>query len=208
MGMRPVAEIMYIDFLGLAMDQLVNQAAKWHYMSGGQTTVPLVVRSSVGAGKGYGGQHSQALEAHATHTPGLYVVYPSTPEDAKGLLKSAIRDDNPVIFMEAELLYGTKGEVPEGEYTIPIGMADIKRQGTDVTIVAWSKMVTVALAPFCFWRRMLAMGLPTMFERPKTTTSAPSVFTPERMRSCWIPAGVTRPMIAASIAISPPGCSG
>ena len=136
-GLRPVVELMYSDFEFQAGDQLFNQAAKWHYMSGGQTTVPLVVRSSVGAGKGYGGQHSQALEAHATHTPGIYVVYPSTPHDAKGLLKSAIRDDNPVLFVESQGLYNLKGEVPEDDYLVPLGKAAVRRPGADVTIVAW-----------------------------------------------------------------------
>jgi 2-oxoisovalerate dehydrogenase E1 component len=137
-GMRPVVELMYSDFEFQAGDQLFNQAAKWHYMSGGQTTVPMVVRSSVGAGKGYGGQHSQALEAHATHTPGIYVVCPSTPYDAKGLLKSAIRDDNPILFVESQALYNIKGEVPEGDYLVPLGKAAVRRQGKDVTIIAWS----------------------------------------------------------------------
>jgi 2-oxoisovalerate dehydrogenase E1 component len=136
-GLRPVVELMYSDFEFQAGDQLFNQAAKWHYMSGGQTTVPLVVRTSVGAGKGYGGQHSQALEAHACHTPGLLVVCPSTPHDAKGLLKSAIRDDNPVLFVESQELYNLKGEVPEEDFLVPIGRAAVRRQGTDVTIVAW-----------------------------------------------------------------------
>jgi len=136
-GLRPVVELMYSDFEFQAGDQLFNQAAKWHYMSGGKATVPMVVRSAVGAGKGYGGQHSQALEAHACHTPGLYVVYPSTPYDAKGLLKSAIRDDNPVLFVESQGLYNIKGEVPEDDYLVPLGQAAIRRPGKDVTIVAW-----------------------------------------------------------------------
>ncbi len=140
LGLRPVVELMYSDFEFQAGDQLYNQAAKWHYMSGGQTKVPLVVRSSVGAGKGYGGQHSQALEAHATHTPGLCVVCPSTPHDAKGLLSSAIRDDNPVLFVESQALYNERGEVPEEEYLVPLGRAAVRRQGADVTIVAWSLM--------------------------------------------------------------------
>jgi len=139
-GLRPVVELMYSDFEFQAGDQLFNQAAKWHYMSGAQTTVPMVIRTSVGAGKGYGGQHSQALEAHATHTPGLYVVCPSTPHDAKGLLKSAIRDDNPVLFVESQALYNERGEVPEEDYLVPLGRAAVRRQGTDVTIVAWSLM--------------------------------------------------------------------
>ncbi len=138
-GLRPIVELMYSDFEFQAGDQLFNQAAKWHYMSGGQTTVPLVVRSSVGAGKGYGGQHSQALEAHACHTPGIYVVCPATPADAKGLLKSAIRDDNPVLFVESQALYNLKGEVPQDpEHLVPLGRAAVRREGGDVTIVAWS----------------------------------------------------------------------
>jgi 2-oxoisovalerate dehydrogenase E1 component len=144
-GLRPVVELMYSDFEFQAGDQLFNQAAKWHYMSGGQTTVPLVVRSSVGAGKGYGGQHSQALEAHATHTPGMYVVCPSTPHDAKGLLKSAIRDDNPVLFVESQALYNNKGAVPEGEYLEPLGKAAVRREGGDVTVVAWSLLAHLML---------------------------------------------------------------
>ncbi|MCK4283983.1 MAG: pyruvate dehydrogenase, partial [Candidatus Brocadiae bacterium] len=136
-ALRPVVELMYSDFEFQAGDQLFNQAAKWHYMSGGQTTVPMVIRTSVGAGKGYGGQHSQALEAHATHTPGLYVVCPSTPHDAKGLLKSAIRDDNPVMFVESQALYNVRGEVPRDDYVVPIGQAAVRRRGQDVTIVAW-----------------------------------------------------------------------
>ncbi len=137
-GLRPIVELMYSDFEFQAGDQLFNQAAKWHYMSGGQMTVPIVVRSAVGAGKGYGGQHSQALEAHACHTPGMYVICPSTPYDAKGLLKSAIRDDNPVLFIESQALYNEKGDVPADDYTVPIGKAAVRRPGGDVTIVAWA----------------------------------------------------------------------
>jgi len=144
-GMRPVVELMYSDFEFQASDQLYNQAAKWHYMSGGQTTVPLVVRSSVGAGKGYGGQHSQALEAHAAHTPGIYVVCPSTPYDLKGLLKSSIRDDNPVLFVESQALYNVQGVVPEEEYLVPLGKAAIRREGKDVTIIAWSMFAHMML---------------------------------------------------------------
>ncbi len=145
-GLRPVVEMMYSDFEFQAGDQLFNQAAKWHYMSGGQTTVPMVIRSSVGAGKGYGGQHSQALEAHATHTPGLYVVYPSTPCDAKGLLKSAIRDDNPVLFVESQELYNVRGEVPQDDRLVPIGRAAVRRPGDDVTIVAWGLLAHMMAA--------------------------------------------------------------
>lgn len=144
-GLRPVAELMYMDFALMASDQISNQAAKWHYMSGGQVEIPLVYRVSVGAGKGYGGQHSQSFESIFTHIPGLYVVYPATARDAKGLLKSAIRDNNPVMYVESQLLYGTKDEVPEEEYLVPIGVADIKRAGTDVTIVAWGPAVHEAL---------------------------------------------------------------
>jgi len=145
LGMRPVVEIMFSDFVALAMDQLVNQAAKLRYMSGGQLKVPMVVRTPCGAGTGAAAQHSQSLEAWYAHVPGLLVAMPSTPYDAKGLLKAAIRDDNPVVFLEHKLLYKVKGEVPEGEYTIPFGEADIKRAGTDVTIVATSMMVHNAL---------------------------------------------------------------
>ena len=115
-GLRPVMELMYFDFALMSSDQISNQAAKWHYMSGAQTEVPLVLRVSAGAGKGYGGQHSQTLESMFCHIPGLYVVYPATPYDAKGMLKSAIRDNNPVLFIESQGLYGMKGPVPEGDY--------------------------------------------------------------------------------------------
>jgi 2-oxoisovalerate dehydrogenase E1 component len=144
-NMRPVVELMYSDFEFQAGDQIYNQAAKWSYMSGGQTSVPMVVRTSTGAGKGYGGQHSQSVESHSTHTPGLKVVVPSTPYDAKGLLKTAIRDHNPVMFVESQALYNDKAVVPEEEYLIPFGEADIKRKGKDVTIVAWGFMVRQAL---------------------------------------------------------------
>ncbi len=144
-GLRPVAELMYMDFALMASDQISNQAAKWHYMSGAQIEVPLVYRVSVGGGKGYGGQHSQTLETMFAHIPGLYVVYPATPYDAKGLLKSAIRDNNPVMFIEAQLLYGAKGVVPEEEYLLPLGQADVKRQGDDLTIVTWGPALHDAL---------------------------------------------------------------
>jgi pyruvate/2-oxoglutarate/acetoin dehydrogenase E1 component len=144
-GMRPVAEIMYSDFMTIAMDQVVNQAAKYHFMTAGRAKVPMVIRTPVGAGRGNAAQHSQSVEAWFVHVPGLYVVMPSTPYDAKGLLKTAIRDDNPVIFFENRLLYSTKGYVPEGEYTIPLGVADVKRPGTDVTIVAYSRMLLMAM---------------------------------------------------------------
>ncbi len=145
-GMRPVVEIMFSDFLTLAMDQIVNQAAKLHYMTGGQARVPLVIRTGMGAGRGAAAQHSQSLQAWMAHIPGLKVVMPATPYDAKGLLKSAIRDDNPVIFLEDKMSYSLKGPVPGEDYTIPLGVADVKRTGRDVTLVATSSMVQVALS--------------------------------------------------------------
>jgi 2-oxoisovalerate dehydrogenase E1 component len=140
-GLRPVMELMYFDFALMSSDQISNQAAKWHYMSGAQTEVPLVLRVSAGAGKGYGGQHSQTLESMFCHIPGLYVVYPATPYDAKGMLKSAIRDNNPVMFIESQGLYGMKGVVPENEYLVPLGVAEVKREGTDITFVSWGPVV-------------------------------------------------------------------
>jgi len=145
MGMRPIAEIMYIDFTPLCMDQIINQAAKIRYMSGGQVKVPLVIRTQGGAGRSSAAHHAQSLEAWFVHIPGLKVIMPSTPYDAKGLLKAAIRDDNPVIFIEHKLLYPIKGPVPKEEYIIPLGKADIKRVGSDITIVATSRMVGRAL---------------------------------------------------------------
>ncbi len=144
-GGRPVAEIMYVDFMTFAMDQLVNQAAKIHYMFGGQIRVPLVVRTQQGTGRGAGAQHSQSLEAWFAHIPGLKVVAPSTPADAKGLLKSAIRDDNPVVFLEHKALYPLKGDVPEDEYLTPLGKADVKREGSDVTLISYSQTLQLAL---------------------------------------------------------------
>lgn len=144
-GSRPVAEIMYVDFIGLAMDPLVNQAAKMRYMFGGKIKLPLVVRAQQGGGRGNAAQHSQSLEAWFAHIPGLKVCVPSTPYDAKGLLKTAIRDDNPVIFLEHKLLYFIKGPVPEGDYTIPLGVADVKREGSDVTVVGLQVLVNYAL---------------------------------------------------------------
>ena len=144
-GMRPIAEIMYIDFITQAMDQLVNQAAKMRYMFGGKTTVPMVLRTEGGAGRCIAAHHSQSLEAWIMHAPGLYLVMPSTPYDAKGLLKASIRNNNPVVFIEHKMLYGMKGEVPEEEYIIPLGVADIKKQGSDVTIVAYSRQLHVAM---------------------------------------------------------------
>ena len=145
-SMRPVAEIMFSDFTTIAMDQLVNQAAKIRYMFGGRACVPMVLRTAAGAGTGAAAQHSQSLEAWFCHVPGLKVVFPSTPYEAKGLLKSAIRDDNPVIFIEEKLLYRKRGPVPEYDYTIPLGSADVKRRGTDISIVAWGRMVDPCLA--------------------------------------------------------------
>jgi len=145
-GMRPIAEFMYIDFMGLAIDQIVNQAAKSRYMFGGKIKVPVVFRTQGGAGRSNAAQHSQSLEAWYYHIPGLKVIMPSNPYDAKGLLKSAIRDDNPIVFIEHKLLYSTKGEVPEEEYTIEIGKADIKRVGSDLTIIATSNMVPKVLS--------------------------------------------------------------
>ncbi len=144
-GFRPVAELMFIDFTGLAMDQIVNQAAKIRYMTGDNLRCPLVIRTQGGAGRGVAAQHSQSLEAWFYHVPGLKVVMPSTAYDVKGLLKTAIRDDNVVIFIEHKMIYLNKGPVPEEEYTIPFGVADIKREGTDVTIFAYSNMVFKAL---------------------------------------------------------------
>jgi pyruvate dehydrogenase E1 component beta subunit len=144
-GMRPVVDIMFGDFITLTMDQMVNQAAKTHYMSGGKLKVPMVMRTTLGAARRSAAQHSQSLHAWFSHIPGLKVVLPSTPYDAKGLLKTAIRDDNPVAFFEDKMMYQIKGPVPEAEYTIPLGVADIKRQGSDVTVVATSSMVEVSL---------------------------------------------------------------
>lgn len=144
-GARPIAEIMYMDFIPLAMSQIVNQMAKMRYMFGGKARVPVVVRIPGGAGRGNAAQHMQSLEAWFVHVPGLYVAMPSTPYDAKGLLKSAIRGDDPVIFIEHKLLYSIKGEVPVEEYLVPFGVADIKRQGDDVTVISTSRMVHFAL---------------------------------------------------------------
>jgi acetoin:2,6-dichlorophenolindophenol oxidoreductase subunit beta len=145
-GLRPVVDIMFGDFLTLVMDQLANQAAKAHYMSGGKLRVPLTLRTTLGATRRSAAQHSQSLQAWVAHVPGLKVVLPSSPADAKGLLKTAIRDDNPVVFIEDKMDYAIKGDVPDGEILIPFGLADVKRAGEDVTIVATSSMVRVALA--------------------------------------------------------------
>jgi pyruvate/2-oxoglutarate/acetoin dehydrogenase E1 component len=144
-GFRPIVDIMFGDFVTLTMDQMVNQAAKVHYMSGGKWKVPMVMRATLGATRRSAAQHSQSLHAWFCHVPGLKVVLPSTPYDAKGLMKTAVRDDNPVIFFEDKMMYKLKGPVPADDYTIPFGVADVKRVGTDITIVATSSMVQVAL---------------------------------------------------------------
>lgn len=144
-GMRPVVEILFIDFTGLIMDQIINQAAKYEFMSGGQGKVPMVLRTQGGAGNGLAGQHSQSLEALFYHIPGLKVVMPATPYDAKGLLKASIRDDDPTIFIEHKLLYMTKGEVPDDDYIVPLGQADIKHTGDDVTLISYSYMTLKCL---------------------------------------------------------------
>ena len=144
-GMRPVVDIMFGDFMTLVMDQLVNQAAKIHYMSGGRLNAPLTVRTTLGATRRSAAQHSQSLHALVAHVPGLKVVLPATPYDAKGLFKSAIREDNPVVVFEDKMMFAVKGPVPEDEYVLPLGVADVKREGDDLTIVATSSMVYVAL---------------------------------------------------------------
>jgi pyruvate dehydrogenase E1 component beta subunit len=144
-GTRPIVEILFVDFTTLIMDQLINQAAKYEFMSGGQGKVPLVLRTQGGAGNGLAGQHSQSLEAIFYHIPGLKLVMPSAPYDAKGLLKAAIRDDDPVIFLEHKLLYMTKGEVPEEDYIVPLGQADVKRSGDDITLITYSYMTLKCL---------------------------------------------------------------
>jgi pyruvate dehydrogenase E1 component beta subunit len=145
-GLRPIVELMFGDFMALAMDQIVNQAAKLRYMSGGQATVPITIRATMGAGRSSAAQHSQSLHAWASHIPGLKVAIPSTPKDAIGLLKTAIRDDNPVVVFEDKMMYAVKGPVPDVVDPIPFGVADIKRPGDDVTLIATSSMVLVALS--------------------------------------------------------------
>jgi acetoin:2,6-dichlorophenolindophenol oxidoreductase subunit beta len=165
-GLRPVVDIMFGDFITLTMDQMVNQAAKVHYMSGGKLSVPMVMRTTLGATRRSAAQHSQSLHAWFSHVPGLKVAIPSTPYDAKGLLKTAIRDNNPVAFFEDKMMYTLKGPVPEGEYLIPFGKADIKRAGTDITLVATSSMVQIALGA----AQMLAdTGLSAEVIDPRTT---------------------------------------
>jgi len=165
-GLRPVVDIMFGDFLTLVMDQLVNQAAKVHYMSGGAWKVPMVLRTTLGASRRSAAQHSQSLQAWLSHVPGLKVVLPSTPYDAKGLLKTAIRDDNPVIFFEDKMMFRLKGPVPVEDYTIPLGLADIKREGEDITIVATSSMVQVALGAA---KLLEGIGISAEVVDPRTT---------------------------------------
>lgn len=164
-GMRPVAEIMYADFMALAMDPLVNQGAKLRYMFGGKARVPVVIRTQEGTGRGIAAQHSQSLESWFVHVPGIKVCVPSTPADAKGLLKSAIRDDNPVMFLEHKMLYATKGPVPTGEYTIPFGQADVKRAGTDVTFVGIHTQVLRGLSAA---EKLAAEGISVEVIDPRT----------------------------------------
>ena len=165
-GMRPVVDIMFGDFLTLTMDQLVNQAAKVHYMSGGKWKVPMVLRTTLGATRRSAAQHSQSLHAWLSHVPGLKVVMPSTPYDAKGLLKSAIRDENPVIFFEDKMMYRQKGPLPTEEYTVPLGVADVKRLGKDITFVATSSMVEVALGAAAL---LETIGISAEVVDPRTT---------------------------------------
>jgi pyruvate dehydrogenase E1 component beta subunit len=165
-GMRPVVDIMFGDFITLTMDQMVNQAAKVHYMSGGKWKVPMVMRTTLGAARRSAAQHSQSLHAWFSHVPGLKVVMPSTPYDAKGLLKTAIRDENPVVFFEDKMSYKLKGPVPREEYTIPFGVADIKREGSDITIVGTSSMVQVALGAAA---QLEEIGISAEVIDPRTT---------------------------------------
>lgn len=166
-GLRPVVELMFVDFIGVALDQLFNQAAKMKYMFGGKARLPLVVRTECGAGMSAAAQHSQCLEAWFMHIPGLKVAIPSTPYDAKGLLITAIRDDNPVFFIEHKMCYGLEGDVPEEPYAIPFGQADVKRKGKDVTIVATMHMVHKALAAA---EKLAAEGISAEVVDPRTLT--------------------------------------
>jgi pyruvate dehydrogenase E1 component beta subunit len=167
-GMHPVPEIMFGDFITLVMDQIVNQAAKMRYMTGGQIQVPITIRATMGGGRSSGGQHSQSWHAWMAHVPGLKVVVPSTPYDAKGLLKTALREPNPVVFFEDKVMYAkVKGSVPEEEYAIPFGKADIKRQGTDVSLIALSRMVHPALAAA---EKLAAEGISAEVVDPRTLT--------------------------------------
>jgi pyruvate dehydrogenase E1 component beta subunit len=164
-GLRPIVEIMFSDFTTLASDQIVNQAAKLRYMTAGQCQVPLVIRTAMGAGRRAAAQHSQSLQAWFAHIPGLKVVMPSTPEDAKGLLKSAIRDDNPVMFMEDKMMYNQKGPIPEGDYTIPLGAARVHRTGSDATIICTSSMLYPSLEAA---ERLAAEGIQAEVIDPRT----------------------------------------
>ena len=166
-GMRPIVDIMFGEFTTLVMDQLVNQAAKTHYMSGGKLTVPMVLRTTLGASRRSAAQHSQSLHALFSHIPGLKVALPATPYDAKGLMKSAIRDENPVVIFEDKMLYQEQGPVPEEEYTLPLGQADVKRTGDDITIVATSSMVYVALEAV---DKLASVGISAELIDPRTTT--------------------------------------
>jgi pyruvate/2-oxoglutarate/acetoin dehydrogenase E1 component len=165
-GMRPVIDIMFGDFLTLTMDQIVNQAAKVHYMSGGKWKVPMVLRTTLGATRRSAAQHSQSLHAWLSHVPGLKVIMPSTPYDAKGLLKTAIRDENPIVFFEDKMMYKLKGPVPADDYTIPFGVADVKRAGEDITLVATSSMVQVALGAADL---LMEIGISAEVIDPRTT---------------------------------------
>ena len=164
-GCRPIIEMMTWNFAFLALDQIVNHAAKWLYMSGGQFPVPIVFRGPGGAAHMLGAQHSQVVDTYYVHAPGVKVVSVSNPADAKGLLKSSIRDDNPVIFIESEMMYSWTGEVPDGDYTIPLGVGDIKRPGTDITLVAWNKSVSVAEAAA---KELAGMGIEAEIIDPRT----------------------------------------
>lgn len=187
-GMRPILELQFSDFITCAMDQIVNQAAKLRYMNGGKGSIPIVIRTPAGSGAGFAAQHSQSLEAWLAHIPGLKVIQPATPYDAKGLFKAALDDNNPVIFFEHKLLYGIKGEVPEESYSIPLGKADIKRQGTDVTIIATSIMVHRALqaaeelekegisAEIIDPRTLVPLDIETIVESVKKTSRAVVVY--------------------------------
>jgi len=166
-GMRPVIDIMFGDFLTLTMDQIVNQAAKIHYMSGGKMNAPIVFRTTMGATRRSAAQHSQSLQAWVSHVPGLKVAIPSTPYDAKGLLKTAIRDDNPVVFIEDKMMIKMRGPVPAEEYTIPFGVADIKRVGEDITLVATSSMVQIALGAA---EKLSQIGISAEVIDPRTTS--------------------------------------
>lgn len=166
-GMRPVVDIMFGDFLTLTMDQMVNQAAKIHYMSGGKLNVPMVLRTTLGATRRSAAQHSQSLHAWVSHIPGLKVALPSTPYDLKGLMKTAIRDNNPVVIFEDKMSFALKGSIPDEEYTIPFGVADIKREGTDITLVGVSSMVDIALEAA---DTLAGMGISAEVVDPRTTT--------------------------------------